>query len=110
AVVLAGAAVAGVVVQRVLVVGHLGGVVAALDGPQHRRGHAAARLGGAAGLVDRPGSDAGAGTGRLVGLVLLEQIQRPAAAVDQDHPQAGAGGRDRRHAGRSIAGRGGAAT
>ena len=87
AVVLAGAAVAGVVVQRVPVVGHLGGVVAALDGPQHRRRHPAARLGGAAGSVDRPRRRTRVGTGRLVGLVLLEQVQRPAAAVDQEHPR-----------------------
>src|SRR5215218_3640525 len=68
AVVLAGPAVAGEVVQRVLVVGDLGGAVTTLDGAHQRRLHVAARLGGAAALVDRPGGHTSAGAGRLVRL------------------------------------------
>jgi hypothetical protein len=45
AVLLAGPAVTGVVVQRVVVIGDLGGVVAALDRAQQRGLDAAARFG-----------------------------------------------------------------
>src|SRR6266545_5777344 len=80
-VLLSGAAVTGVVVQRMAAVGDLRGAVSALDRAQQRGLDAAARLGGAAGLVDRPRRHAGAAAGRLVGLVLLEQVQRAPAAV-----------------------------
>src|SRR6266536_192386 len=109
AVLLPGAAVAGEVVQRVLVVGDLGGAITTLDRAEQRGLDGAARLGGAAALVDRPGGHAGAAAGRLVGLVLLEQVQRPTLGIDQDRPELAAGGRDRRHTG-LPAGGGGAAT
>src|SRR6266545_4609310 len=60
AVLLPGLGVAGVVVQRVLVVGDLGAAVGALDRAQQRGLDAAARLGRAAALVGRPGRGAGA--------------------------------------------------
>src|SRR6266540_520760 len=92
AVLLPGAAVAGEVVQRVLVVGDLGGAITTLDRAEQRGLDGAARLGGAAALVDRPGGHAGAAAGRLVGLVLLEQVQRPTLGIDQDRPELAAGG------------------
>src|SRR6266516_2548666 len=81
------------------------GAVGALDRAEQRGLDAAPRLGGAAALVDRPPGDARDAAGRLVGLVLLEQVQRPPLAVDQNHPDLGAGGRDRRRARRRRAGR-----
>src|SRR5512132_918791 len=68
AVELSGPAVALVVVQRVAVVGDLGGAVTAANRAQQRRLDAATRLGGPAALIDRPGSDTGAGARRLVRL------------------------------------------
>src|SRR6266540_1626894 len=76
AVLLSGLRVARVVVQRVLVVGDLGGAVSPLDRAEQRCLDAASRLGRTAALIDRPRGDAGAAAGRLVGRVLLEQVQR----------------------------------
>jgi hypothetical protein len=59
---------------------------------------AAVLTGGGASVVDRPGRRAGAGTSRLVGLVLSNRYSVRPLASTRIRPDLGAGGGDRRHA------------
>src|SRR4029453_8541132 len=88
-------AVAGVVVERMPVVGHLGAaVVAPGAGAEQGTGHAGAGAWGGVAEVRRPRAGAGAVAAGHARLVRLEQVEGPALSVDQELPQPGAVGLD----------------
>src|SRR6266508_707461 len=78
----AGLGVAGVEVERVAVVGDLGGAVVAMQGAQLPGYRAAAGLWDAGGGQRGPHAGTGVVTGGLGGRVGFEQVQGAAAAVD----------------------------
>src|SRR5512132_523142 len=79
--------IAGVVVERVTTVGHLGSAVAADARPEQGTGHAGPRLQGPLADVRRPGAGARAIAVGLACLVRLEQIEGASLTVDQGLPQ-----------------------
>src|SRR6478752_10709551 len=95
---LGGPALAGVAderVERVLVVGHLGRAVGALDRPEQGGLRARAGLGRTLGQQGRPVLGAGARAGALAALVLLEQVERVGLAIDDDPAERARAGLDR---------------
>src|SRR4029450_13610674 len=89
-------AVAGVVVERVTVVGHLGSAGGAGAVSEHGTAHAVPGPGGTVAEVGRPGAGAGALAGGFAGRVRLEQVQGVSLPVDQGLPQLGAAEVDHR--------------
>src|SRR6266540_1820833 len=81
---VASLAVGRVVVQRVAVVGDLGRAAGPGRGPEQGGGRATAGLRRPGRGVRRPGAGAGAVARGRRALVLLEQVQRAAAAIDED--------------------------
>src|SRR5512133_817122 len=75
--------IAGVVVERVTTVGHLGSAVAADARPEQGTGHAGPGLGGPVADIRRPRAGACASAVALPWLVRLEQAARPSLTVDQ---------------------------
>src|SRR5512132_2676529 len=75
-------AVAGVVVERVTAVGHLGSAVAADARSEQGTGHAGPSLRGIVADVGRPGAGARAVAVGLARLVRLEEVERASLTVD----------------------------
>src|SRR5207249_4220636 len=97
--------VAGLPVERVRIqgvpgVGDLKAAVAALRGPEQRPGRARARARLAGAQVRRPGRGAGRVAGALPAAVAVEEVERPAARVDEDAAERRVGALDERRAGR----------